>query len=71
LTAGLEPLLDTRIVIAVDGEVVVERSFAVGGQHNYLAYRIPLATGDHQVAVLADTGALHERSVTTTEDRCT
>lgn len=55
---------DVELIVTVDGEVVVDRSFAVESQHTFISYRLPLAAGDHQVAVSADTGATHERVVT-------
>jgi len=54
---------DVGLTITVDGEVMIERSFAVEGQHTYVGYRLPLEPGEHQVVIRSDTGATHERVV--------
>lgn len=60
---------DVDLTITVDGEVMIERSFAVEGQHTYVSYRLPLEPGDHRVVVRADTGAIHERVVSLGSER--
>lgn len=57
------------LAVTVDGEVVVDRSFAVENQHTFVAYQLPLGPGDHQVTISADTGATNERVVTVGSDR--
>lgn len=42
---------------------MIERSFAVEGQHTFVGYRLPLEPGEHRVVIRADTGATHERMV--------
>lgn len=54
---------DVDLTITVDGEVMIERSFAVEGQHTYVSYRLPLEPGEHQVVISSDAGATHERVV--------
>lgn len=60
---------EVGLTVIVDTEVVVERSFAVEGQHTVVGYRLPLEPGDHQLVVRADTGANHERVVTLSSGR--
>lgn len=60
---------EVRLTVAVDGEVVVEGTFAVEGQHTFVAYSLPLDPGDHEVVVTADTGATDERTVSLGADR--
>ncbi len=55
---------DVEVTVTLDGEVVIDRSFAVEGQHTFTSYRLPLAAGEHELAVMADTGATHERVLT-------
>lgn len=60
---------DVGLTITVDGAVVVERSFAVEGQHHVVGYRLPLEPGDHEFVIRADTGATEDRLVTLGADR--
>ena len=60
---------DVGLTVTVDDEVVVQRSFAVGSQHTFVPYLLPLAPGDHRIVVTADTGATVERVVTVGAER--
>ena len=60
---------DVGLTVTVDGDVVIERSFAVENQHTVVSYRLPLEPGDHQMIVRADTGATHERVVSLDSER--
>lgn len=60
---------EVGLTVTVDGEVVVERSFAVEGQHTVISYQLPLEPGDHEVVIHADTGYAHDRVVTLGSDR--
>ncbi len=46
------------ITIRIDGEPVVNDSFAVEGQHNWMSFDIAgLSSGSHEVVAVSDTGA--------------
>lgn len=60
---------EVGLTVTVDGELMIERSFAVEGQHTYVSYRLPLEPGEHRVVVRADTGATHERVVSLGAER--
>lgn len=60
---------DVRLTVEIDGNVMVDRSFAVENQHSRHSYLFPLDPGEHQVTVRADTGATHQRIVTLGPDR--
>ena len=62
-----DPAVD--LTVTIDGDVVIDRSFAVENQHAFVAYRLPLGPGDHRVTISADTGASTERLVTLGSDR--
>ena len=46
-----------RLTISIDGVELVERSFAVEGQHNWILFPVALAPGWHEVVAVSDTGA--------------
>lgn len=54
---------DVHLTVLVGDDVVVDRSFAVEGQHAFTAYRVPLEPGSYDVRVSADSGAVLERVV--------
>lgn len=60
---------EVGLSVTVDGDVVIERSFAVEGQHTFVSYRLPLEPGDHQMVIRADTGATHERVISLGAER--
>lgn len=60
---------EVGLTVTVDGELMIERSFAVEGQHTYVSYRLPLEPGEHRVVARADTGATHERVVSLGTER--
>lgn len=60
---------EVGLTVTVDGDVMIERSFAVEGGHTFVSYRLPLEPGDHRVVIRADTGATHERVVTLGAER--
>lgn len=50
-----------RITIEVDGQLVVDDAFEVGGQHNWFAHDIAgLEPGQHEIVATSDTGAVIE-----------
>ena len=53
------------ITIRIDGNLVVDDSFAVEGQHNWIAFDIEgLPPGEHALAAESDTGARTEGTFT-------
>lgn len=57
-----------EITIRVDGEVIVDKSFFVRGQHNWMSVDIAgLDPGDHNLVATSDTGALTEETFTLPE----
>ena len=60
---------EVDLIVTVDGDVVIERSFAVEGQHTFVSYRLPLEPGDHRMVIRADTGATHERVISLGAER--
>lgn len=57
-----------EIRIEIDGEVVVDRAFAVESQHNWIAFDITgLSTGMHSLIAESDTGARIDDSFTLPE----
>ncbi len=53
------------VTIRVDGEVVVDDSFAVGGQHNWVSFDIAgLSSGPHELVAESDSGARTDGSFT-------
>lgn len=54
---------DVELTVTVDGELMIDGSFAVGSGHTNVGYRLPLEPGKHRVVIRSDTGATHERVV--------
>jgi hypothetical protein len=48
---------NVQIAISVDGEVVVDQSFAVEGQHNWITFEPDVRPGDHTLIATSNTGA--------------
>ncbi|MDP1821386.1 MAG: DUF6174 domain-containing protein [Acidimicrobiales bacterium] len=60
---------DVELTVLVDGQVIVDRSFQVEGQHTYVVYRVPLQPGTYDLRVSADSGAEHNRVLRLGPDR--
>lgn len=54
---------EVRLAVEIDGVPLVDDDFAVEGQHNYVAFPIAVAPGEHTVVVTSDSGARVERVV--------
>jgi hypothetical protein len=48
---------DAHVTVAVDGDVVIESVFPVGGQHHVVHYQVPMQPGRHEVEATSDAGA--------------
>ena len=48
---------NVQITISIDGVVVVDRRFAVEGQHNWIAFEPEILPGDHILTARSSTGA--------------
>jgi hypothetical protein len=46
-----------QIAISIDGVVVVDETFAVEGQHNWIAFELDVSPGDHILTATSNTGA--------------
>ncbi|MFV0317235.1 MAG: DUF6174 domain-containing protein [Microthrixaceae bacterium] len=60
---------EVDLTIAVDGEVMIERSYAVEGQHTYVSYHLALEPGEHQLVIRSDTGETHKQVVSLGTER--
>lgn len=50
----IEP--DIRLDVRIDGAVVADGPFAVGGQHNFASYPLALGAGPHTLQARAESG---------------
>jgi hypothetical protein len=57
---------DVGLHLTVDGQTVVQRRFAVGSQHTFVGYLVPLEVGPHELVARASTGATATHAFTTT-----
>lgn len=48
---------EALVEVRIDGDVVVDSSFPVEGQHTYATYDLPLAPGTHELVATSDAGA--------------
>lgn len=48
---------NVQIAISIDGVVVVDETFAVEGQHNWIAFELDVSPGDHILTATSNTGA--------------
>lgn len=55
---------DVGIEITLDGRVVIDRPFAVEGQHNFVPFPFDLAPGEHTLGATASTGTTLEETFT-------
>ena len=56
-----------QITIAIDGVELVDRPFAVEGQHNWVRFPVALQAGRHEVVAVSDTGVELRESFTIPE----
>lgn len=50
------------VTVAIDGVTVVDRAFAVEGQHNWELFPVALEPGRHTISATSDTGVSLERT---------
>jgi hypothetical protein len=48
---------NVQIAVSIDGVVVVDQSFAVEGQHNWITFEPDVPPGDHTLTATSNTGA--------------
>lgn len=48
---------DVRLVVTVDGAVVVDDDFQVEGQHTWIEFNLAMPAGAHEVSATSDSGA--------------
>lgn len=53
---------EVTIDVTIDGESIIDRSFDVGNQHNWIPFLIRLAPGDHTLEAASSTGATYSTS---------
>jgi len=52
------------VTISIDGIEIVDQSFTVGNQHNWVLFPINAARGQHTLSVISDTAAELEQAFT-------
>ncbi len=53
---------DVAIDVTLDGESIIDRTFDVGDQHNWIPFLIRLAPGGHTLEAASSTGAIYSAS---------
>lgn len=48
---------DAPVRLTIDGVIIVDQSFAVEGQHNWVPFEVALAAGTHQIEITGANGA--------------
>ena len=64
-----DPAVD--ITVHAGGEAVVQGSFDVGGQHEYVSYDLALPVGPHDLRIESDSGAEYTESIDVESDGTT
>jgi hypothetical protein len=49
---------EVEITVTLDGETIIDRTFDVGNQHNWIPFSIRLASGEHTLEASSSTGAV-------------
>lgn len=56
---------EVTLAVTVDGVTVVDASFHVEGQHNWISFPLDLPSGEHEITAAADSGATLRRTFAT------